>query len=189
MRRVVLISGGQGAGKTTLAQDLAAELFEQAYRPVLIKFADPLYELHDIILKKAELWGLKGIQRPDGLLLQVLGTDWGRERLGPHVWVEMAHKRIKESLKDARAIVIIDDLRFPNEAGVWDRNDCCLVRLEASAVARKARAKKWRDNTSHPSEVALDYDRKRFDMQFTTEGTYVPRQLSSEVWAWLKNKK
>lgn len=48
-------------------------------------------------------------------ILQTVGTDWGREIMYPDLWVDVACAKIDRYL--ARGYnVIVDDLRFPNEA-------------------------------------------------------------------------
>ncbi len=54
--------------------------------------------------------------------LQTLGTEWGRECLGEDFWVRIAQERIAA----LGGFVVIDDIRFENEAALCD----ILVRVE-----------------------------------------------------------
>jgi hypothetical protein len=47
-------------------------------------------------------------------LLQVLGTEVGREMIDPNVWINIAQKRIHEHWTSNRKVVITA-IRFPNE--------------------------------------------------------------------------
>lgn len=155
--KVILISGRQGAGKTTLASALAKRLGA----PV-VKFADPIYKMHNAVwaIMREVLDTDKSMI--DGQLLQYLGTDWGRKRFGEDVWVWALARRMLASKSD---VFIVDDLRFRSEA---ENLEGCLplgtmvyrVRLNADEGIRKMRAQKWRDDTTHQSEVDLDnYDK------------------------------
>jgi Mrp family chromosome partitioning ATPase len=166
MKRVVLISGKQGSGKTTLSRNLTAFLAGDGLNPIGIKFADVLYELHDNIWKTMNKYGRQLNAKKDGPLLQLLGTEWGRNTLGENIWVEIAKYRAAEALKDPRAVVIIDDCRFPNELSAFP--EAFRVRLESPAAVRRERCEAWRDNETHQSETALDSSTD-FDRYYQTD--------------------
>jgi hypothetical protein len=97
----------------------------------------------------------------DGQLLQYLGTEWGRARFGEDVWVWGLARRMLETKSQ---VFIVDDLRFRSEA---EHLEGCLplgaeiyrIRLNADEGIRRLRARKWRPDTTHQSEVDLDdYD-------------------------------
>jgi hypothetical protein len=199
MTDIVLITGKQGSGKTTISNELVRQAKILKYTGIKqIKFAEPLYVLHEYILNKMEGWtGVPRIPK-DGPLLQLLGTEWGRERLGADVWVDITRREIakyNESHPDSKNLVIIDDGRFPNE---FDRcEDALRVRLQCPEEVRKARCPAWRDNTNHPSEIALDeYDAAgKFDLYLDTSGddlvkcvSLINAQLQKRSWPEKRNK-
>ncbi len=47
--------------------------------------------------------------------MQTLGTEWGRETIGQEIWIR-AWKAKVESPLAAGTMVVVDDIRFPNEA-------------------------------------------------------------------------
>ena len=64
-------------------------------------------------------------------LLQVFGTEVGRDMFGPEVWVDQVFKKIDTFPQGQRAV--ITDVRFSNEAdALWARGGF-LVRLKRDA--------------------------------------------------------
>jgi len=174
MGKVILISGKQGSGKTTLAQGLL-EHFTSIHSEV-IKFADPLYELHDLINNKFREWGVER-PRKDGALLQWLGTDFGRKQIDEHLWVKIALKKVNQAVA-IRKNVILDDCRFENEFDPFSRSGALTVRLDCPKEIRKSRCDHWREDDNHPSEVGLDEyaGLGKFFLYFNTE-----KQTSQQV--------
>lgn len=118
-----------GSGKSTLA-----ELMKTHYDKVIVRsFADPLrsmtttfleecgYKPDDIrkfmadrLLKEAGL-ELPGAPSPRWIQ-RSLGTEWGRKMINPEIWLFIMKQKIKVIHEmDPAAIVVIDDVRFPNE--------------------------------------------------------------------------
>ncbi len=171
---IILISGKQGAGKTTLANALVKKLNEEPQqRASHLTFADPLYQMHNFC------WGyLKdhGIEMPfvkDGYLLQMLGTEWGRNRVDPDIWMKLMLARI-EKLKTtihyayAKNYFVVSDCRFKNEFAV---PGALRIRLSADKEVRKERVEMWRETEEHQSETDLDVADQMglFDLYFNTE--------------------
>lgn len=171
MTKVILISGKQGSGKTTLSQYLLKAINRQkCFYAISLKFADPLYQMHDYCLAVLNSAGIETL-RKDGKLLQLLGTEWGRS-IDKDIWVKVAQskvKKLKPTGPDQIRIAIIDDTRFKNELEAFP--DAIKIRLECNKDTRRQRTDSWRDNEMHPSEIDLDdwvYEPGRFDFIFNT---------------------
>lgn len=136
---VVAFSGRAGSGKSTAAEALIARGF------VRIKFADILKDMMRAFYSSAGLsrdqiearieGDLK--ERPDYLLgnktprhaMQTLGTDWGREMIDPELWVTAWKARAMTILHGGERVVV-DDIRFANEARAVRGLGGTVVRLE-----------------------------------------------------------
>lgn len=176
--RIILLSGKQGSGKSTLQEALRLAINAQPESAALpANFADILYEMHDEVRAVAKHYGIPLVQPKDGVLLQLLGTEWGRKTLGENVWVD-ALKNYLARMESAHGknvknlTAIVGDCRFENEFDAFP--EAFKVRLRASTDVRKARCSMWRPNDQHPSEIGLDaYDNaNRFDLVLdTNEGS------------------
>lgn len=154
-RLIGLYSPGPGHGKTAAAKELVRRGF------VSVKFAKPLKDMLRSFLKSGGYsermiermveGDLKEVGIPDfgaspRMLMQTLGTEWGRETIKESLWVDMAKRRAFQFMS-AGLSVIVDDMRFPNEydalrsigGQVWK-----IVRPETAAAH------------THQSEGALD---------------------------------
>lgn len=202
---IVLISGKQCSGKSTLADNVSKVLRERnaGLQIIRLKFADPLYKMHDYCRGYLKQLGVK-IPHPDtkdGDLLQLLGTEWGRKYVGENVWVDAAKGEVKEQSERLAGngmtqIFIIDDCRFENEFNAFP--EALRVRLNADPEIRKERSANtmWRDNQNHPSETSLDdYSiLNKFDLTINTNvvDTLIATELVvSEIIKdnWLEKRK
>ena len=117
--RLIGLTAPKGMGKTTFAKKIGGEI---------LSLATPIKQMLELIVPRIYIYEEKEKQIPgfpDGItsrvLMQRLGTEFGRES-HPDIWVNItkveANRRIKAyeatGLESAR--VIIDDIRFKNEA-------------------------------------------------------------------------
>jgi hypothetical protein len=116
-RFVIAFVGPIGCGKTT-----AANYLIETFGFHRLRFAGPLKAmLRALGLSEAEVDGdlkqapcaLLGYKTPR-LAMQTLGTEWGREMITADLWVRAWRKAFDEL--HAGVNVVIDDMRFPNEA-------------------------------------------------------------------------
>lgn len=102
---VIQISGKFFNGKDTLAKEIFNLLRENDLSLQMLSFGTPIkdwaYEL-----------GWDGKKDNNGrILLQFIGTEWGRETIDIDIWV----KKLYEKISEYSQIVIIPDTRFDNE--------------------------------------------------------------------------
>lgn len=170
-----MISGKQGSGKSSLSRAICqhlnetrADLFAKQ-----IRFAAPLYEMHEACRKVAMLYGIP-FDEKEGRLLQLIGTEWGRTVKGENTWVNALREMIKVyKMREELAvdfdetIYVIDDCRFKNEFYGF-KDEAYTIRLIAPEEARKVRTHAWRSDTTHPSEIDLDGIESEFDLVIDT---------------------
>lgn len=110
------IIGLAGSGKTLIAKHLVDHRDYTRTR-----FADPLKRMlrDGLGLSQEEVDGdLKMTPNPTfggrtpRYLMQTLGTEWGRKRVTHDIWVNLW----KRDVLAIKGDVVVDDVRFPNEA-------------------------------------------------------------------------
>lgn len=82
------------------------------------------------------------------LLLQSIGTQWGRMMINPNIWVLSTLRKWNDNQN-----WIITDVRFPNEAEAIKERGGVLIKVERPGM---------KNNDPHPSENALN-DYSDFD--------------------------
>ena len=155
--KLIGISGKMGTGKTTLAKMLLERLPGRLKR---VAFADLLKqevsEKYGIPLEWCYSEEGKSKTVDNGTweqwtvreLLQWYGTEFRRAE-DPDYWVKaMLHELDMLEIHNGYDGVIIDDVRFPNEADLVKNNDGYLIRI-APYVG-------WDKPSDHASETALD---------------------------------
>ena len=101
------VTGLAGSGKTTFAK----YIIDQTKTGTIIPFAAKVKEF-------AKLLGWDGEKDAKGRrLLQLIGTECGRECIDPDLWVMAWHESVKYNvIRQTPIIFIADDIRFDNEA-------------------------------------------------------------------------
>lgn len=120
------------AGKTTLASNIS-----KAWNYERMAFADPLTRMLSVIEQYApgKAWMYKEEPSPrlwnhsPRDLKRTLGTEWGRNLVNENIWLDIMKDRVanQESYYDG---VVIDDVRFDNEAAWIKEAGGVLIRLE-----------------------------------------------------------
>jgi hypothetical protein len=149
MAVIIGLSGKAQRGKTTASNLLAVSFgFNE------VSFATPLKEGIKTMfglteehvngsLKEAQLEGMREGVTPR-MLMQTLGTEWGRNIIDPDLWVKLSLQRAAKMGDDAR--IVFSDVRFENEARAIRDAGGFIIHIrrrkmdEADAKARKAKA-------------------------------------------------
>jgi hypothetical protein len=98
-------------------------------------------------------------------LLQVMGTEAGRQVLGDNIWVDTVLNKVGDDN------VVITDCRFPNEAQAVQARSGVVIRVERPGVAAV---------NAHASETALDswlYDATIFNTGTLEDLEWVVKDL------------
>ena len=116
---LIAFCGPKFAGKTTAAKALPPGYMPYAFanpiRAMLRVLGVPEANLTDPALKEVPMPQFGGKSARE--MMQSLGTEWGRAHVAPTLWLDRARDKITERLA-AGGCVVIDDLRFPNEAAI-----------------------------------------------------------------------
>jgi dephospho-CoA kinase len=164
---IIGLSGYAQTGKDTVAEYLISNY---GYRRVA--FADPireaLYRLNPVV-PVGEFQSTHLAQAVNGLgweetkrispetrrLLQVLGTEVGREMFGPDFWVNQAMRNASKFDK-----IVLTDVRYPNEYRAIKNRDGVIIRIVKPGTTAV---------NEHSSETALD--NFSFDATIVNDGS------------------
>jgi len=168
----IYVCGPAGAGKTYSAKYLIKK-----FGAIQAKFAFPVYGL---------AYDYFRMDKKDRNLLQIIGTDAGRENIDSDIWVKRFVEDTKivqiarEKLGLPSVGLVCDDCRFENEHQILKENGWVGIYLNVSDEIRIERLKK-RDGDAqvgtlkHSSETSLDAFKEELiplDSSKTLEDTY-----------------
>jgi hypothetical protein len=156
---IVAIFGYKGSGKSAVAERFT----DRGY--VRSSFATPLKEMlrvgfgltHEQLYgdeKEVPLEALGG--HTSRHAMTTLGKEWGREHIGPNAWVR-AWMRNTPMDKN----IVVDDLRFPNEADHLISLGAYFVKVERPGCKP--------EGDVHESEAHVD--RLPWDLRIVNDGT------------------
>ena len=146
---IIGLSGYARSGKDTVAELLCLN-----YDYKRVSFADPMRQALYVLSPKLDNnlrlsdyideygWEVAKQNLEVRRLLQVFGTEVGRKQFGSEFWIDIALKDL-----DSNSLVVISDVRFPNEAEAIKKLGGSIWRINRhnhSAV------------NGHPSEHAMD---------------------------------
>ena len=118
MVKIIGLMGLAQSGKSTIAQHLSDN-----HGFVRVRFSGPLKaKCLSMGLSDREIEG-DGKEAPHPLLcgktpryvMQTLGTEWGRELIGPDFWTGIWRESVMAAIDQGAKGIIAEDCRFPNE--------------------------------------------------------------------------
>ena len=99
-----------------------------------------------------DMWG-----KTVGQILQELGTDALRDNFDSDVWVKSLFSSVGEDAVKRGNILVIPDVRFPNEAEYVLKHGGILIKIVGDPMDVRANSKR---DLNHPSETSLnDYQK------------------------------
>lgn len=128
---IIGLAGKKESGKTTAAQSIVDSLgFKK------LSFAEPVKKMIDSLLfdlgctetGKKDL--AQYIQVTKRYLYQTLGTEWGRKMIHPNIWLMIADIRVIEVIDIGYEHIVIDDVRFENEADYIRERGGVIIHIE-----------------------------------------------------------
>lgn len=144
--KVIGLVGASATGKSTLSKVLA----EQGYKRIAM--AKPLKDMLAVLgMTHEDLYGPPAHRaapsdflcgRSPRHVMQALGTLWGRIAVGPELWVNAVQEQVVSYQTECAtcgkpALVVIEDIRFPNEWSMIQRLGGVLWRVRRPAVEPK----------------------------------------------------
>ena len=116
--KLIGITGAARSGKDTIGDYLRIR-----HGFTTLSFAAPLKRMICTMLEVSEDWlethkdeHITGIASPR-VLLQTLGTDWGRHMIDTNIWVNLVHHKVDDIATWSHINgIVLTDVRFNNEA-------------------------------------------------------------------------
>mgnify|MGYP005645376361 CR=1 FL=1 len=187
-------AGAAGVGKTTFARKME----QMRLNCCVMSFASPIKSMIRTLLSEVGINGkdimdLVGTQEGkateidllDGhtvrYLLQTLGTEWGRKYVHNDMWTNIAIAKAT-SFRLSGYIVIIDDVRFDNEAAAIEKANGSIVYIERPGAEKVC-------SDEHASEnsftVETRYERLINDGNLSSIGGKITNSKFGSQFSWL----
>lgn len=180
MPRIFAFSGKSGSGKDFLASVLR-EMLPQGRRSLFVSLADQL-KVSTIVednIAYERVYVKKDTE--SRRVLQIRGTENGRNKFGPDVWVRHLRTWMKVHIDRGIQDIYLTDVRFPNEVEFvrslanepgFGSPSVFLFKVLAPRRTQERRSQECNGNAemiekiaSHESETALDgFPNERFDL-------------------------
>jgi hypothetical protein len=148
---IAFTSTGMLSGKTTAAEYTASLVRRRGFDPLLTKVADPIYDIAKLVSQRIAVPFNKPQYRK---LMQLVGTDWARETFGPTFWIDLWEADNFEAMLGAGNVIIVDDIRFNEEAQVIRRHGGKIIQIVSSETERAKRGPLV--GAGHASEAGID---------------------------------
>jgi len=169
---IIGINGSIGSGKDFFAETLAEFSFKPVERHAFADklrliteqltgyymtmthepnkpFYNPVYNYtQDDKNVYLDMWG-----KTVGQILQQLGTEALRDNFDTDVWVKSLFASVGKEALDKGHILVIPDVRFPNEADYILEQGGILIKIVGDPMGVRANSKR---DLNHPSETALN---------------------------------
>lgn len=153
--KIIGITGVARAGKDTIGDCLCRD-----HKFARLEFARPLKRMVSALLQRDFDWvnehkeeHIEGLASPR-VLLQTLGTDWGRNMIDSNIWVNAVHRQVNDFLRSEESRdydgIVLTDCRFDNEAEWVRGNGGEVWQVERNLITEEV--------PTHPSENGVRGD-------------------------------
>jgi len=177
--KLIGISGKIGSGKSYISEKILYPAFDDC---IILSFADHMkidlcskenIEYERVFIKK---------DRESRRLLQVYGTEEGRDKYGVDIWIKVMLNWIRLFSDRGIRTIIIPDVRFKNEAQFIKDNNGTLIRVISPKRTSETYVKEGLISSQlHISETDLD-NYNDFDCVLYNDAEY-------DVYQQIKNEK
>jgi dephospho-CoA kinase len=110
-------------GRARSGKDTVGQMLKDGFGAQTVAFADPIREMLRVLgLTHEHFHGtLKEVEHPlfsksPRVMMQTLGTEWGRNLINEKIWLKIAQQRIEEIHAVYGDHVVVTDVRFDDEA-------------------------------------------------------------------------
>ncbi len=131
--KLISFTGPKFCGKSTAA----SEFMHQVEYPCKLSFAGPIKRAlvamgftHDEIYNHPKEEPLPRFNDSPRHILQTLGTEWGRQMIHRDLWLLLFERQFMLQVKSGTQLVVIDDVRFDNEADMIKSLGGYVVQIE-----------------------------------------------------------
>lgn len=136
---IIAFTGAKGVGKTSVANELVkngkanyvVESFAKPIKDMLVAMGVAKTFVDDPKSKQEPIPWLGNVSARG--LMQTLGTNWGRGMVADDVWLRVINQSIIKHLGTDK-IIIIDDLRFNNEAEFVKRQGGYIISITRDGI-------------------------------------------------------
>lgn len=122
------VSGKLGSGKDYIVENfIVPQLKSAGYNVAIVAFADHI-KVNAAARNGLPIEIMYGNKTPEiRKMLQIAGTEEGRDKYGPNIWVDTLDRWLKlRSMRDGTNAYVVTDCRFTNEVE-WIRDNGGLV--------------------------------------------------------------
>lgn len=154
---VIGLTGLAGSGKSTASHLLMSKVPGSVRIPVASCLKDMAMCLgltEDMVYGDKKMMPIPGLgDVTPRYILQTLGTDWGRNMIHPNIWVLSWRAKVRKAFSDGASLVVVDDVRFPNEASTIREMGGKLIRISSTRVIQMTH-----ESERHISGLSVDRD-------------------------------
>lgn len=173
MKKIIIIAGKKGTGKTTTANAIVDHLQENGKAVKVYSFATRVKTIANMVFKYTGIDPAKYAKDDIRPIYQAIGA-LGRLNHGDF-WVDIVADEIDSDPEDT--IAIIDDARFENEITAWDAYDNYqIIKLKTT------RESIFEGIDNDPSETGLDnYPDENYNLMVKDIDTETIKSILSMV--------